>query len=201
MTDDVTQAMPALRSAFDSLKRIVGEGRFDAAGASLFGDTLLWGEELREIFVGEGREALAERDPLTRFFVCRFRGSPDHADLTAATPATAFLWAFTAFPYLDSLLDSVSLGDHVGYDEDGHWMVRRLLEGEAEGSPLRAERGERGWRFDLMPLYQCKAAALDEFLEREFGGDFEAFLWRYVADHDLPFDADRAWRPVGAAAA
>ena len=47
-----------------------------------------------------------------------------------------------------------------------------------------------------MPVYASKAQALEAFIGAEYGGDFDAFLWRYVADHDLMFDMDQAWRPL-----
>ncbi|HSV29779.1 MAG TPA: hypothetical protein VLL76_09465, partial [Candidatus Omnitrophota bacterium] len=156
-----------------------------------------FGEELKEIYADADRDRLAQRDPLTRFFVCRFRGMPKPADIAAAPPEAAFLMAFTAFPYLDALMDEMSVGDHVGFDEDGNWIVRRMIAGE-DGGMVKAAKGPVGWKFDLMPVYAAKASALADFIGVQYGGDFDAFLWRYVADHDLAFDLDQAWRPLAA---
>lgn len=194
--DEIARAMPSLRTAFQGLKDSLRDGRMAQAGTGLFGDCLSWGGQLRDIYYGEGRAALVQRDPLTRFFVTRFRGMPVAADITGAPDHAAFLMAFTAFPYLDALMDELTLGDCAGTDTDGNWLVRRVLADEDEGSALRARRSETGWQFDLMPLYQSKAVALEVFVEGEYGGDFDAFLWRYVADHDLVFDLEQAWRPV-----
>lgn len=199
--EDVAKNLPALRQAFESFKGLLHEGSMNAAASKIFGNAVLWGEELKEIYAAEDREALAARDPLTRFFVCRFRGMPVPADLSDAPPEAVFLMAFTSFPYLDVLLDEMTLGEHVGFDEDGNWIMRRLLAGEDDGSLLRAEKAPIGWHFDLMPIYHAKAAALLAFLEQEFAGDFDAFLWRYIADHDLAFDTEQAWAPLSSSQA
>lgn len=195
-TNEVARGMPSVRTAFEGLKDNLREGRMAQAGGALFGSCVDWGEELRALYYGEDREALAERDPLTRFFVTRFRGMPVPADIADAPGHAAFLMAFTAFPYLDALVEELTIGEHAGFDEDGNWLVRRVLAGEDQGSTLRVQRAGMSWRFDLMPLYQAKAAALDAFVGQQYGGDFAAFLWSYVADHDLAFDMDQAWRPV-----
>lgn len=198
LDEEVVRSMPALRSAFESLKENLLEGRMNAAAATLFGNAVLWGEEIKDIYAGDGKDSLAERDPLTRFFVCRFRGMPTPADIADAPPEAAFLMAFGAFPYLDALLDEMSIGEHVGFDEDGNWLVRRVIAGEDDGTMVRAAKTATGWKFDLMPVYHAKAVALAAFIDNQFAGDFDAFLWRYVADHDLAFDVEQAWRPLAA---
>lgn len=194
--DQIAKAMPAIRSAFETFKEHLRQGRMNAATESLFGTCILWGENLRGIYAGEDKEHLDRRDPLTRFFVTRLRGMPSPAEIADAPPEAAFLMAFTAFPYLDALVEEMTIGEHVGFDEDGNWIVGRVVADEDDGTVIKAARAERGWRFDLMPVYQAKAAALDAFLAAEFDGDFDAFLWRYVADHDLVFDLDQAWQPI-----
>lgn len=198
VNEEVARSMPAIRSAFESFKETLRDGRMNAAAATLFGNAVLWGEEVKDIYAGDGKDALAGRDPLTRFFVCRFRGMPEPARIADAPPEAAFLMAFTAFPYLDALLDEMTVGEHVGFDEDGNWLVRRVIAGEDDGTMMRVLKGPVGWKFDLMPVYHAKAVALATFIDNEFGGDFDAFLWRYVADHDLAFDVDQAWRPLAA---
>lgn len=195
--DDIARTMPAIRSAFEGLKEALREGRMHVATAQLFGTCLAWGEELRGIYAGEDKARLARRDPLTRFFVTRLRGMPEPGDIAAAPGGAAFLMAFTAFPYLDALIEEMTIGEHAGFDEDGNWIVRRVVADLDDGTVIRAAKGQRGWQFDLMPVYQAKAQALDDFLAAEFAGDFDAFLWRYVADHDLVFDVEQAWRPLG----
>lgn len=194
--EEIARGMPSLRTAFEALKDNLREGRMAQAGNALFGTCLQWGDELSGIYADEGRETLSERDPLTRFFVTRFRGMPVAADIADAPNHATFLMAFTAFPYLDALVEELTLGDHAGVDEDGNWLVRRVLAGEDEGASLSARRVGLGWQFDLMPVYAAKAAALSDFVENQCDGDFDAFLWRYVADHDLVFDMDQAWRPM-----
>lgn len=198
--DDIAKTMPAIRTAFEGLKEALREGRMQTATAQLFGTCLAWGEELRGIYAREDRDGLSRRDPLTRFFVTRLRGMPTPGDIAEAPGAAAFLMALTAFPYLDALVEEMTIGEHVGFDEDGSWIVRRVVADIDDGTVVKAARGEGkgggGWRFDLMPVYEAKAQALDDFLAAEFGGDFDAFLWRYVADHDLVFDVEQAWRPL-----
>ncbi|MCR6632002.1 MAG: hypothetical protein NVV74_19220 [Magnetospirillum sp.] len=194
--DDIARAMPSVRTAFEAWKDSLRDGRMAQAGAALFGACLEWGEQLRGIYEGEGREALASRDPLTRFFVTRFRGMPLPAELGDAPGHALFLMAFTAFPYLDALVDELTIGEFHQPGEDGAFTVRRVLAGEDEGAVLPVRRAGLGWGFDLMPVYQAKAQALDAFIAEVHGGDFDDFLWRYVADHDLMFDTEQAWRPL-----
>lgn len=196
--DEIAKAMPAIRSAFETLKEHLREGRMHLATQALFGTCVAWGEELQQVYAGEGREHLSRRDPLTRFFVTRLRGMPEPAQIADAPPEATFLMAFTAFPYLDALVEEMTIGEHVGFDEDGNWIVGRVVADEADGQ-VKATKGPRGWAFDLMGVYQAKAAALDAFLAAEFAADFDAFLWRYIADHDLMFDIEQAWRPLGEA--
>lgn len=197
LQEEIARSMPAIRSAFDGVKTMLQDGRMNAAASSLCGNALLWGEELKDIYANDDRDHLARRDPLTRFFVCRFRGMPKPAEITGAPPEAAFLMAFNAFPYLDALVDEMTIGDHVGFDEDGFWLVKRLVAGE-DGGMVKVCRGPVGWKFDLMSVYSAKAAALADFIAAEYAGDFDAFLWRYVAEHDLAFDVDQAWRPIAA---
>lgn len=196
--DDIARAMPAVRSAFEAWKDLVREGRMAQAGAALFGECLLWGEQVRAIYLDDDREALSARDPLTRFFVTRFRGMPEPADIAGAPAHALFLMAFTAFPYLDALVEELSVGEFAAPLADGAFAVRRVLAGEDEGdgAVLPVRKQALGWGFDLMPVYRAKAAALDRFIAGCHDGKFDDFLWAYVADHDLAFDLDQAWRPV-----
>lgn len=196
--ETITRSMPSVRSAFEAWKENLREGRMAQAGNALFGECLGWGDSLRTIYVGEGRDALAGRDPLTRFFVTRFRGMPVPADIAAAPGHAVFLMAFTAFPYLDALVDELSLGEFEAAAADGGFTVRRVLAGEDEGDgalmPVR--KADLGWSFDLMPVYRAKALALDMYVATRHGGDFDDFLWAYVADHDLMFEMEQAWNPL-----
>lgn len=194
--EEIARAMPSIRNGFEAWKDNVREGRMAQAGAALFGDCLLWGEQLRGIYLDEGREALSARDPLTRFFVTRFRGMPVPAEIGDAPGHALFLMAFTAFPYLDALVEELTIGEFHAAGPDGTLTVRRVLAGEDEGAVLPVRKASLVWGFDLMPVYQSKAQALDQFIAGQYGGDFDDFLWRYVADHDLMFDTDQAWRPV-----
>lgn len=194
--DQIARAMPSVRTAFEAWKDNVREGRMAQAGVSLFGACVEWGEQLRAIYLDEDRDGLAARDPLTRFFVTRFRGMPVPAEIGDAPGHAIFLMAFTAFPYLDALVDELTIGEFDAAAEDGSFTVRRVLAGEDEGAMLPVRKAALGWGFDLMPVYQSKAQALDQFIAGQHGGDFNDFLWRYVADHDLMFDMDQAWRPV-----
>lgn len=195
---EIARAMPSVRTAFEAWKDNVREGRMAQAGAALFGDCVTWGQQVRGIYLDEGREALSARDPLTRFFVTRFRGMPQPAEIGDAPDHALFLMAFTAFPYLDALVEELSIGEFQASADDGSFTVRRVLAGEDEGdgAVLPVRKAQLGWGFDLMPVYAAKAAALDQFIASRHGGDFDDFLWRYVADHDLVFDMDQAWRPV-----
>lgn len=194
--EKIALAMPTIRQEFEALKQALGEGRMQSAASALFGGCLSWGDELRSIYAHDDRQALSGRDPLTRFFVTRFRGQDGDVDIAGAGGGTFFLLAFAAFPYLDALMTEMSVGDHMGFDEDGNWLVSKIVAGTMEGSRLKVDKGRQGWRFDLMSVYQTKAQAMENFIDERFGGDFDAFLWRYVADHDLAFDMDRAWRPL-----
>jgi hypothetical protein len=196
--EEIARTMPGIRQGFESLKDALREGRMNMACRQLFGGCITWGAELQQIYHRDGRVQLASRDPLTRFFVTRLRGMPEPAAIADAPPAAVFLMAFTAFPYLDALMDESSIGEHHGFDEAGNRVVRRVVSGEDDGTTLRATRDGAEWSFDLLPLYQAKAAAMDAFIAGDFQGDFDAFLWRYVADHDLAFDLDQAWRPLQA---
>jgi len=191
-------AMPFVRAAFDRLKDLLRDGRMTQACAMMFGTCRSWGAELKDLYLHANEISLAEQDFLTQFFITRFRGMPQSAELFDAPPEAVFLMAYTAFPYLDALLEELTLGDHAGFDEDGNWLVRRLMAGELEHEHalLRAIHGENSWQFDLMPLFDSKSLAMQDFIQREFSGDFRAFLWRYVAEHDLPFDMTQAWLPV-----
>lgn len=195
---EIARAMPSVRAAFEAWKDTIREGRMAQAGAALFGECLDWGEQVRAIYLGEGRDALAARDPLTRFFVTRFRGMPEPADIAGAPGHALFLMAFTAFPYLDALVDELSVGEFNAAAEDGAFTVRRVLAGEDEGDDalLPVRKAALGWGFDLMPVYRSKARALEQYIAGAHGGNFDDFLWAYVADHDLAFDLDQAWRPV-----
>jgi len=196
--EDIARSMPSVRSAFEAWKDNVREGRMAQAGAALFGESLDWGDSLRAIYERDGRDALSARDPLTRFFVTRFRGMPQPADLGAAPGHALFLMAFTAFPYLDALVDELSVGEFHAAQPDGTFTVRRVLAGEDEGdgAVLPVRKVQLGWGFDLMPVYRAKAAALGSYIVSQHGGDFDDFLWAYVADHDLMFERDQAWRPL-----
>lgn len=195
---EIARAMPSVRSAFEAWKDNVREGRMAQAGAALFGACLTWGDQVRDMYLDEDREALSRRDPLTRFFITRFRGMPEPAEIGDAPGHAIFLMAFTAFPYLDALVEELSVGEFHASADDGSFTVRRVLAGEDEGdaSLLPVRKAALGWSFDLMPVYAAKAAALDQFIASCHGGDFDDFLWRYVADHDLMFDVEQAWRPV-----
>ncbi len=196
--EEIARGMPSVRTAFETWKENLREGRMAQAGAALFGECLSWGEQLGSIYAGEGRDNLAARDPLTQFFVTRFRGMPVSADIAGAPSHATFLMAFTAFPYLDALVEELTIGEHAGMDEEGNWLVRRVLAGEDEGGTLRVRRAGLGWQFDMQPVYEAKAQALAAYVDAQCGGDFQAFLWAYVADHDLMFDMDQAWRPLTA---
>lgn len=194
---EIARVKPAIQSAFELVKSMLQEGRIQVAAGSVFGAAVTWGEELKDIYAGEGRAELFARDPLTRFFVLRFRGLPEPADFADAPPADMFLIAFTVFPYLDPLMDACEVGDLAGFDEDGDYLVKVLVAGEDEHILMPVGRGGMGWRFDLMALYRTKSAALAGFIRDEFDGDFDAFFAHYLAEHDLDFELDRAWRPLG----
>ncbi len=196
--DEIARSMPSVRAAFEAWKDHVREGRMAQAGAALFGECLAWGDSVRDIYGGEGREALSTRDVLTRFFVTRFRGMPVPAEIGDAPGHAVFLMAFTAFPYLDALVEELTVGEFEAARPDGSFTVRRVLAGEDEGAGavLPVRKAALGWQFDLMPVYRAKAAALEGFIAGQHGGSFDDFLWAYVADHDLVFETDQAWRPL-----
>lgn len=189
--------MPIVRMEFEALKQSLNEGRLPAAASALFGECLDWGRRLAAILVADAPGALADRDTLTRFFVARARGQGLESDLAAQEPAHLFILAFSAFSYLDPLMDEASVGDFMGDLPDGTWLVSRVVAGEVDGAPLRLMLQDGRWRFDLMALYRAKAQAMADFIAQSFDNDFDAFLWRYVAEHDLEFDMERARRPQG----
>ena len=193
--EKIAQAMPSIRLSFEALKQALHEGGPAAGARFLCGECVTWGDELRAIHAGCDRAGLESRDPLTRFFVTRYRGVEKAPTLTGLGAAELFLLAFGAFTYLDALMDETSIGEHAGTDACGRWQVGRVVAGDYDASVITVEKGPVGWMFDLMPIYRAKAQALDDFIASTYGGDFDAFLWRYVADHDLMFDMERAFRP------
>ncbi len=196
--EEMIRAMPAIRRAWAGLKGDLEQGNMAAVGRALFGDCLDWGDDLGRIYREDGRDALMARDPLTRFFVTRFRGMPVSADLAGAPGHAVFLMAFTAFPYLDALMDELDIGDAQGVAENGDVLVRQILAGDDTGDCLAVRPCGAAWSFDLMAVFTAKSQALADYIRRDHADDFDAFLWRYVADHDLAFDRDQAWRPLSA---
>jgi hypothetical protein len=197
LQDDVARVLPDLRLAFDGLKHSLRDGPPSAAAVRLCCDAVVWGEELQYIYAREGRSGLQQRDVLTRLFILRARGGEPRADLDRLSAEQVFLLALRMFSPLDAMIDGQEMGDLVGFDEDGNWMMRRIVDGERDGTMMRAARADGGWRFDLLPFYRSKARALKQFIGRDYGGDFDLFLERYHADRDQAFDLERAWRPVG----
>ncbi|WP_291717087.1 hypothetical protein [Magnetospirillum sp. 64-120] len=191
----IALAMPMVRLEFEALKDALREGRFTAATSALFGSCLNWDQQLRHFLAEDDKATLSARDPLTRFFVTRTRGAPEEMDFTALPVGSAFLMALSAFSVLDVLMDELSLGDHLGLDEEGNWQLATVLAGQNDGSRISVDKGSGRCRFDLMVVYRNKAQALERFIAEEFDDDFDRFLWRYVADHDLDFDMEQAWRP------
>ncbi|MBI2240686.1 MAG: hypothetical protein HYU59_07775 [Magnetospirillum gryphiswaldense] len=192
----IALAMPMVRLEFEALKDALREGRFTAATSALFGSCLNWDQQLLRIIAQDDKAALSARDPLTRFFVTRTRGAPEEMDFSTLPAGSAFLMALTAFSVLDVLMDELSIGDHLGLDEEGNWQLATVLAGQSDGSRISVDsKGSGRCRFDLMVVYRNKAQALERFIAEEFDHDFDRFLWRYVADHDLDFDMDQAWRP------
>ncbi|KIL98764.1 hypothetical protein CCC_02214 [Paramagnetospirillum magnetotacticum MS-1] len=185
----------AVIAAFASLKADFRDERFPVIAGRLAGECLVWGEQLLTLFAHADRDALRAVDALARFWVVRFRGMPEPADLGGAGPGPAFVLAFTAFPYLDVMMEAWELGEVVAEQGPDRMTLRCLFDGEDQGTLVSAERAGGGWRFDLMGLYRAKAQALETFIQAEFG-DFDAFLDHYVAEHDLNFIADQAWRPL-----
>ncbi|CAA7625094.1 hypothetical protein [Magnetospirillum sp. SS-4] len=189
----------AVRVAFDILKADFRDARFPVAAGRLTGESLAWGERLLALYRDAGRADLEAIDPLARFWVLRHRGMPVPADLTGATPGAGFVLAFTAFPYLDMMMEEWDLGGVAGEAGPERLSVRCLFNGVDEGAVLTAERIGGGWRFDLMPLYRDKARVFETFIAAEFGGDLEGFVGHYAAEHDLDFDMEQAWRPLAGA--
>lgn len=189
----------AAKAAFDSLKADFRDGRFLVVAGRLAGESVVWGESLLVLFRTGDRAALEAADTLARFWVLRYRGMPVPADLTGAPAGVGFVLAFTAFPYLDVMMDVWNLGDLAEAAGADHLRIRCLFDGVDEGSVVTAERVGGGWRFDLMPLYRDKVRALDAFIASQFGGSFDSFVRHYVAEHDLDFDFVQAWRPLSGA--
>ncbi|TAN71290.1 MAG: hypothetical protein EPN20_04765 [Magnetospirillum sp.] len=189
----------AVKAAFDSLKADFRDARFPVVAGRLAGESMVWGESLLDIFRRGGRSELEALDSLARFWVLRYRGMPVPADLTGAPAGVGFVLAFTAFPYLDVMMDVWELGELAEPAEADRLRVRCLFDGVDEGGIVTAERAGGGWRFDLMPLYRDKVRALDAFVASRFGGSFDSFVRHYVAEHDLDFDFDQAWRPLNGA--
>lgn len=188
----------AVHAAFASLKADFRDERFPLIAGRMAGEALAWGEQLLQLFATADREALSAVDALSRFWVVRYRGMPEPADLSGAGPGPAFILGFTAFPYLDVMMDAWELGEVAEELGPDRLTFHCLFDGENQGTLVTAERAGAGWRFDLMGLYRDKAKALENFIELEFG-DFDAFLDHYVAEHDLNFDTEQAWRPLAGA--
>jgi len=191
----MTAIPPAVAAAFDSLKADFRDARFPVIAGRLAGESLAWGERLLVLYREAGRAELAAADPLTRFWIIRYRGMPVAADLAGAPAGAGFVLAFTAFPYLDVMTEAWALGE---VDEAGEDRMRLtcLFDGQDDGSRIIAERKGGGWVFDLIELYQAKARTFESFLDAQFAGDFDAFVEHYVAEHDLAFDMEQAWRPL-----
>ncbi|MDO8606434.1 MAG: hypothetical protein Q7R40_07865 [Phaeospirillum sp.] len=192
-------SLGAVQAAFDSLKADFREARFPVVAGRLAGEALVWGDSLLDLFRNADRGGLEEVDSLARFWVLRYRGMPVSADLAGAPAGVGFVLAFTAFPYLDVMMELWELGELAETAEPDRLRVRCLFDGLDEGAIVTAERAGGGWRFDLMPLYRDKVRALDAFVATRFDGDFDAFIHFYVAEHDLDFDFDQAWRPLSGA--
>jgi hypothetical protein len=186
----------AIKAAFTSLKSDFRDARFPVIAGRLGGEAQVWGERLLELYRTADRAELSRIDALARFWVLRYRGMIEPADLSGAPGGAGFIMAFTAFPYLDMMMDEWELGDLVEGGEGDRFMVRCLFDGADQGAFVIAERAGTGWRFDLMALYRDKVRVFETFIEGQFQGDFEAFLRHYVAEHDLDFDLDQAWRPL-----
>lgn len=184
----------AVLAAFASLKADFRDERFPVVAGRMTGEALALGETFLELYARGDRAALLAADPLARFWVLRFRGMPEPADLSGAGPGPAFVLAFTAFPYLDVMMEAWELGEAVEQGPD-RVVCRALFDGEDQGTLVIAERAGAGWRFDLAGLYRDKAKALASFIDAEYG-DFDAFLDQYVAEHDLDFRLEQAWRPL-----
>ena len=189
----------AIHAAFESLKADFRDDRFPVIAGRLCGESLVWGGRLLDLYRAADRDGLGQCDVLSRFWVLRYRGMPVPADLTGADAGAGFVLAFTAFPYLDVMMEAWGLGEVVAQQGSDRFTLRCLFDGNDEGAEVVAERAGASWRFDLMGLYRDKAKALAAFIGSSFDGDFEAFVVHYVAEHDLDFNFDQAWRPLTAA--
>jgi hypothetical protein len=193
---DVGAAMPGLRRAFDSLKAQLRDGPSDSAAAKVFGVARMFGDELKEVVRRESQPQLQRRDPLTRFFVLRLRGMDQPPDVASMSSDFVFLSAFTIFSYVEPVMEETTIGDHVGFDEDGNWIVQRRLADNDDGTLRAIQAKDGGWSFDLMPIYMTKAMSLADYIRRDFDGDFDAFFARYLADHDVALNLEQAWVPA-----
>ncbi|MBV5324600.1 MAG: hypothetical protein J0626_04655 [Rhodospirillaceae bacterium] len=189
----------AAKAAFDSLKADFRDARFPVIAGRLAGESLSWGKSLLDLFRMANRAELEAVDSLARFWVLRYRGMLVAADMTGAPDAAGFVLAFTAFPYLDVMMENWELGGVAEPEQPDCLRLHCLFDGVDEGSVLTAERAGGGWRFDLMPLYRDKVRALDAFIAAQFQGDFVAFMEHYIAEHDLDFNFEQAWRPLNGA--
>lgn len=189
----------AIHAAFESLKADFRDDRFPVIAGRLTGEALAWGGQLLELFRSADRARLEQCDVLTRFWVVRYRGMPVPADLAGADAGAGFVLGFTAFPYLDVMMEAWVLGDIAEQHSPDRYTLHCLFDGIDEGALVTAERAGASWRFDLMGLYRHKAKALDAFIGSSFDSDFDAFLGHYVAEHDLDFNLEQAWRPLTAA--
>ncbi|BAE51123.1 hypothetical protein [Paramagnetospirillum magneticum] len=188
----------AVHAAFASLKADFRDERFPVIAGRLAGEALVWGGQLLTLFAAADRDALDAVDALTRFWVVRYRGMPEPADLSGAGAGAAFVLGFTAFPYLDVMMEAWELGELAEEHGPDRLSFHCLFDGEDQGARVTAERAGGSWRFDLMELYRDKAKALETFIQMEFG-DFDSFLDHYLAEHDLSFDMEQAWRPLSGA--
>jgi len=189
----------AIRYAFETFKASLGEGRLDSAGRFLFGQSILWGEELRRIYGEEDGTSLAGRDSLTRFFILLHRGLDQAPDLTSVPVPSLFLAALNAFPYLALMFEETELGALVGHDEDGNRLIQRLVASVPDGILLKVAERAGQVQFDLMPLYHAQARSLEAFIESQFEGDFDKFFKRFLAEEDIALDLDKANRAARAA--
>ncbi|RAU22423.1 hypothetical protein CU669_06855 [Paramagnetospirillum kuznetsovii] len=187
-------SLNAAKAAFDSLKSDFRDGRFPMIGARLCGEAVEWGQRLLDLYRTAGRDELEKVDAMARFWVLRYRGMPESADLTGADGAAGFVMAFTAFPYLDLMMEAWELGEPVEEGAD-RLRLRALFDGKDEGDVVTAVRSALGWSFDLMGLYRAKARTFENFINVEYG-DFDSFVDYYVAEHDLDFNFEQAWRPL-----
>jgi hypothetical protein len=188
-------SVSAAKAAFETLRGDFLSGNFPLIAGRMAGRALDWGADLLDHFRSTERAELMALDGLSRFWVVRYRGMAEPADLTGATPGAGFVLAFTAFPYLDVMMEVWSLGAVVE-ESDSQVTFGVLFDGEDQGSRVTAYKAGAGWQFDLMDLYGDKARAFDAFLDAQYDGDFDAFLDAYVAEHDLDFNVARAWKKL-----